>query len=62
MVVADVPNLGPGEMLVRNLCSSLEAAIRGWLDGKAKFSWHRGECFTVSSPFDENFWDMHRLF
>ncbi|MDB4491043.1 NADP-dependent oxidoreductase [Luminiphilus sp.] len=37
MVEADVPNPGPGEMLVRNLYFSLEAAIRGWLDGKANY-------------------------
>ena len=28
---------GDGQMLVRNLFFSLEAAIRGWLDGKANY-------------------------
>lgn len=34
---AEVPNPGEGQMLVRNLYFSLEAAIRGWLDGKANY-------------------------
>ena len=32
-----VPEVGEGQMLVRNLYFSLEAAIRGWLDGKANY-------------------------
>lgn len=32
-----VPEVGDGQMLVRNLYFSLEAAIRGWLDGKANY-------------------------
>ena len=31
------PTAGPGQMLVRNLYFSLEAAIRGWMDGKANY-------------------------
>lgn len=31
------PEAGQGQMLVRNLFFSLEAAIRGWLDGKANY-------------------------
>ena len=31
------PEVGEGQMLVRNLYFSLEAAIRGWLDGKANY-------------------------
>ena len=34
---SDVPTPGDGQMLVRNLYFSLEAAIRGWLDGKANY-------------------------
>jgi NADPH-dependent curcumin reductase CurA len=37
MVESTVPTAGPGQMLVRNLYFSLEAAIRGWLDGKANY-------------------------
>ena len=33
----EVPTPGEGQMLVRNLFFSLEAAIRGWLDGKANY-------------------------
>ncbi len=34
---AETPTPGPGQMVVRNLYFSLEAAIRGWLDGKANY-------------------------
>jgi len=37
MAEAEVPSPGEGQMLVRNLYFSLEAAIRGWLDGKANY-------------------------
>jgi len=37
MVCSAVPEPGEGQMLVRNLYFSLEAAIRGWLDGKANY-------------------------
>ena len=33
----EAPTPGEGQMLVRNLFFSLEAAIRGWLDGKANY-------------------------
>lgn len=32
-----IPEPGPGQLVVRNLYFSLEAAIRGWLDGKANY-------------------------
>ena len=37
LVERTAPTPGPGQMLVRNLYFSLEAAIRGWLDGKANY-------------------------
>ena len=37
LVEGTVPTPGEGEMLVQNLYFSLEAAIRGWLDGKANY-------------------------
>ena len=37
LVEGVIPEVGEGQMLVRNLCFSLEAAIRGWLDGKANY-------------------------
>ena len=37
LVEAAVPVAGPGQMVVRNLYLSLEAAIRGWLDGTANY-------------------------
>jgi hypothetical protein len=37
LVEATAPEPGPGQMLVQNLYFSLEAAIRGWLDGKANY-------------------------
>jgi len=36
LVTAPVPHAGPGQMVVRNLYLSLEAAIRSWLDGTRK--------------------------
>ena len=36
-VEAAVPSPSTGQMLVRNMYFSLEAAIRGWLDGKANY-------------------------
>ena len=37
LVEGVIPEVGEGQMLVRNLYFSLEAAIRGWLDGKANY-------------------------
>lgn len=37
MIESAVPHPGPGQFVVRNLYFSLEAAIRGWLDGKANY-------------------------
>ena len=37
LVEGVTPKIGEGQMLVRNLYFSLEAAIRGWLDGKANY-------------------------
>ena len=37
LVETVIPEAGEGQMLVRNLYFSLEAAIRGWLDGKANY-------------------------
>ena len=37
LIEAHVPNAGPGQMVVRNLYLSLEAAIRSWLDGTANY-------------------------
>lgn len=37
LIESTVPEAGEGQMLVRNLFFSLEAAIRGWLDGKANY-------------------------
>jgi len=37
MIETEAPSPGEGEFLVRNLYFSLEAAIRGWLDGKANY-------------------------
>ena len=37
LVTAPVPHAGPGQMVVRNLYLSLEAAIRSWLDGTANY-------------------------
>ncbi|MDG1066689.1 MAG: NADP-dependent oxidoreductase [Luminiphilus sp.] len=37
LVEAAVPTAGPGQMVVRNLYLSLEAAIRSWLDGTANY-------------------------
>ena len=37
LVSGEIPVPGEGEMLVQNLYFSLEAAIRGWLDGKANY-------------------------
>lgn len=37
MVESAIPQPGPGEFVVRNLYFSLEAAIRGWLEGKANY-------------------------
>lgn len=37
LVEAALPNAGPGQMVVRNLYLSLEAAIRSWLDGTANY-------------------------
>ena len=37
LVEAAVPKAGPGQMVVRNLYLSLEAAIRSWLDGTANY-------------------------
>ena len=37
LVEGVTPEIGEGQMLVRNLYFSLEAAIRGWLDGKANY-------------------------
>ncbi len=36
-VEANAPEPGEGQFVVRNLYFSLEAAIRGWLDGKANY-------------------------
>ncbi|MFA7552749.1 MAG: NADP-dependent oxidoreductase [Spongiibacteraceae bacterium] len=37
MIETQVPEPGPGQFVVRNLYFSLEAAIRGWLDGRANY-------------------------
>jgi NADPH-dependent curcumin reductase CurA len=37
LVEGSIAEPGDGQMLVRNLFFSLEAAIRGWLDGKANY-------------------------
>ena len=37
LVESTIAEPGEGQMLVRNLFFSLEAAIRGWLDGKANY-------------------------
>lgn len=37
LVKGSIPTPGEGQMLVQNLYFSLEAAIRGWLDGKANY-------------------------
>ena len=37
LVEGSIAEPGEGQMLVRNLFFSLEAAIRGWLDGKANY-------------------------
>ncbi len=37
LIEANMPTLKSGQMLVRNLYISLEAAIRSWLDGKANY-------------------------
>lgn len=37
LVEGVTPEIDEGQMLVRNLYFSLEAAIRGWLDGKANY-------------------------
>lgn len=37
LIESEVPTPGEGQMLVQNLYFSLEAAIRGWLDGKANY-------------------------
>mgnify|MGYP000084649313 CR=1 FL=1 len=37
LVEAAAPKAGPGQMVVRNLYLSLEAAIRSWLDGTANY-------------------------
>lgn len=37
LVESQIPTPGEGQMLVQNLYFSLEAAIRGWLDGKANY-------------------------
>ncbi|MEM9759137.1 MAG: NADP-dependent oxidoreductase [Pseudomonadota bacterium] len=37
LLETSAPTPAPGQMLVRNLFFSLEAAIRGWLDGRANY-------------------------